>query len=210
MSIVYTNRLQFAQALEHGYRALTLARTLEDTRALALAMDSLEVATAMIGDFATIDAIAPQLAAIHRDHGDLWYLQFALYQWCYVPIGAGRWDDALARLEEALAINRRIGDRGNEPLYPATLGWVHRSCGDYQQALANGRQAVTLAEELGQAEWTAWSEAFLGWTLLEVYALEEAVQHLEQGMAAAERAGALNHLLRCMSQPAPCTSAGSG
>ena len=57
MSIVYTNRLQFAQALEHGYRALTLARTLEDTRALALAMDSLEVATAMIGDFATIDAI---------------------------------------------------------------------------------------------------------------------------------------------------------
>src|SRR5207249_6720287 len=38
------------------------------------------------------------------------------------------------------------------PCIRATLGWVHRSCGDYQQALANGRQAVTLAEELGQAE----------------------------------------------------------
>jgi tetratricopeptide (TPR) repeat protein len=200
MSIVYTNRLQFAQALEHGYHALALAHELEDKRALALAMDSLQVATAMIGDFATIDEVAPQLVAIHRYHGDLWYLQFALYQWCYVPIGAEQWDDAIARLEEALAINRRIGDRGNEPLYLATLGWFYRSCGDHQQALAHGRAAVILAEELGHAEWTAWSEAFLGWTLLEVYALEEAVRHLEQGMAAAERAGARNHLLRCISQ----------
>ncbi|MDH3598070.1 MAG: tetratricopeptide repeat protein, partial [Candidatus Tectomicrobia bacterium] len=143
MSIVCTNRLQLAQAFDHGRHALDLARTLGDERTLALAMDSLAVAAAFIGDFTTLDEIRPQLSAIHRRHGDLWYLQFALYQWCYVPIGQGRWDDAIAQLEEVLAINRRIGDRGNEPIYASTLCWVHGSRGAYAQALENGRLAVS-------------------------------------------------------------------
>ncbi len=197
MSIVYTNRLQLAQAFDHGRRALGLARALGDEHTLALSMDSLAVAAAFIGDFTTLDEIAPQLTDIHRRHGDLWYLQFALYQWCYVPMGQGRWDDAIAQLEEALAINRRIGDRGNEPLYASTLCWVYRSRGAYEQALVHGRQAIARSEVLGNTESTAWNAACLGWTLLEVYALEEAVRHLEQGMEAAEGSMTISHVLRC-------------
>ena len=197
MSVLYTNRLQLAQAFDYGHRALALARDLEDERTLALAMDSIEVAAAFVGDFTTLDELAPQLVTLHRRHGDLWYLQFALYQGSYVAIGAGRWDDALAQLEEVLAINRRVGDRGSEPIYVSTQGWVHRSRGAYQAAVHHGRLAVNQSEELGDTGSMAWSAACLGWTLLEVYALEEAVCYLKQGLQAAEAAMVLSHVLRC-------------
>jgi tetratricopeptide (TPR) repeat protein len=114
-----------------------------------------------------------------------------------VPAAAGRWGDAIARIEEALTVNRRIADRGSEPLFLATLGWIHRSRGACGQALATGRRAVALAHELGHVEWIAWSEALLGWTLRELYALDRAVEHLQRGLEAAERAGAPYHELRC-------------
>jgi tetratricopeptide (TPR) repeat protein len=198
MSIVYTNRLQLAQAFAYGQQALDLARALGDEHTLALAMDCLAVAAAFMGDFTTLEEIGPQLTAIHRRHGELWYLQFALYQWCYVPIGQGRWDDAIAQLEEALAINRRIGDRGNEPIYTSTLCWVHGSRGAYAHAFENGRLAVSRSEELGHTELLGWNAGCLGWALLEVYALEEAAQLLERGREAAEGTMALNLVLRCI------------
>jgi predicted ATPase len=198
MSILYTNRLQLDQAFDHGQRALVLARELGDQRILALAMDSIEVAAAFVGDFATLDEIAPQLVALHRGHHDLWYLQFALYQGCYVPMGVGQWDDAIAQLEEVLAINRRIGDRASEPVYESTLAWVHRNRGAYEQALQHGRRAVAQSEALGLAESTAWSAACLGWTLLEVDALEAAVHYLKRGLEAAKGTMALCHALRCI------------
>jgi hypothetical protein len=37
----------------------------------------------------------------------------------------------------------------------------------------------------------------LGWTLRELYALKEAAEHLDRGLGAGERAGALNHALPC-------------
>src|SRR5712691_3574654 len=198
MSVVFTNRLQLAQAFAHGQQALDLARVLDDERTLALAMDSLAVAAAFIGDFTTLEEIGPQLTAIHRRHGDLWYLQFALYQGCYVPIGQGRWDDAIVQLEEALALNRRIGDRGNEPIYTSTLCWVHGSRGAYAHAIENGRLAVNRSDELGHTELLGWNAGCLGWVLLEAYALEEAVALLERGREAAEGAMALNFVLRCI------------
>ncbi len=193
LSIVWSNRLELDRALEHAHQALQLARELGSARPLAIAMDSLLIVAVMIGDFKTNDEISRELIEIHRSHGNLWYLQFALVQSCYVPMGAGRWDEAIARVEEALAVNRRIGDRGNEPMHLAFHCWLHRSRGDYASALAAGRQAVTLAQELGHAEWVAWGEIFWGWTLYELYALDEAVQHLQRGYDAAERAGALIH-----------------
>ncbi|MGH2635196.1 MAG: hypothetical protein ACRDHU_03510 [Actinomycetota bacterium] len=43
--------------------------------------------------------------------------------------------DRVARVEEALAMNRRIGDLGNEPLLLAGLVWAHRA----RAAYAGGR-----------------------------------------------------------------------
>ena len=109
-----------------------------------------------------------------------------------------RLDRAFAGMDESLAINRRIGDIGNEPMYLATLGRAHRGRGDYDEALAVGRRAFDLARELGHGEWTGWAAAWLGSTLMELGAFGEAAELLEEGAEAAERSDAGLHLVRCL------------
>lgn len=190
LSIVNTNLLRLDHAHESGRRALELARGLGDERALATAMDALQVASVMIGDMATVDELSPKLAAIHRGRGDLWHLQTALFQWAWVPIAAGRWDEAVARLEEASAVNRRIEDRGNEPMFPAARCWIARARGRYGEALSEGRRAFSLALELGHEEWVAWAGWQLGWTYLELFDVEEAADALAAAEEASRRAAA--------------------
>src|SRR5919197_6468000 len=107
-----------------------------------------------------------------------------------------RLDQAFAAFDEALAINRRIGDVGNEPLYLAMIGRAHRGRGDYEQAVALGRQAHDLAVRLRHGEWSAWTAGWLGCTLLEVGDVAGASSMLTVGAESAERAGADLHLVR--------------
>ena len=106
----------------------------------------------------------------------------------------------MRRVDEALALNRETGYLSYQPLFVAHLGWIHRSRGDYGRALRFGRDAARLAEETGHAWWMAFAEAMLGWTLTDLFALDEAVAHLERGLEAAARDGAESYLVRCLSQ----------
>ncbi|MGH2576338.1 MAG: hypothetical protein ACRDG9_01095, partial [Actinomycetota bacterium] len=193
---VYTNLLQLDLAVDRAQRARALARETGDDRSLAMAMDALQVASVMIGDMATVGVVSPTLVEIHRQRGDLWYLQSALFQWAWVDMAAGRWDATEQRFAEGLAVNHQIGDRGNEPIFPATMSWVARARGHYGRAIELGRGALDLATEVGHAEFMSWAAGHLGWTLHEVFAIDEAVEHLERSVEAAEGAGARIELVR--------------
>ena len=114
----------------------------------------------------------------------------------YADLERMRLDPALAAFDEALAINRRIGDVGNEPVYLSLIGRAHRGRGDYEQAVAFGRRAHDLAVGLGHSEWSAWTAGWRGSTLLEVGDLAGASSMLAVGAESAERAGADLHLVR--------------
>ena len=92
----------------------------------------------------------------------------------------GRWDEAIDRLDEALAINTRIGDIFCAPLIHDARCWLERSRGDFAAALEAGKEAVARAEP---SPWSAWTRATLGWTLLDLRAADEAIPLLEQGVA---------------------------
>jgi tetratricopeptide (TPR) repeat protein len=202
LSIVHANRLDLDAALTYGERALASAVASGDERAEAAAMDALKQVALQTGDFETLEELADRLSMIHRRNDDLWLLQFAVFEVAYADLARMRLDRAFAGLEEALSINRRIGDIGNEPLSIAMLGRAHRGRGDYDDALAFGRRAFDLARELGHGEWTAWTAAWLGATLLELDAFEEASQILSAGVEAADRAAADLHLVRCLAMHA--------
>src|SRR6266542_1867787 len=190
LSIVYTNLLRLDLAVDRAHRAWALARETGEVRSAAMAMDALQVASVMVGDMATVDEVSAQLVEIHKRRGDLWYLQTTQFQWAWVDIAAGRWEAAEQRVSEGLAVNRQIGDRGNEPLFPATLSWVARATGEYGQALELGQRAVELSSEVGHREFLSWGWQLLGRTLLEVFAVTEAVETLERSLHAAEEADA--------------------
>jgi len=153
---------------------------------------------AHLGDFETLEALLPELEEILRRGSELWYLQWAVFESSFEPMARARWDEAESRVQEALAINRRVGDRADEPYFLAGLGSIHRARGNYGTALQVGRQAVERASELDRGWWVAWCEALLGATLLEVFAVDEAIGHLHRGLRAAEQTGTRHYLLRCL------------
>jgi DNA-binding SARP family transcriptional activator len=200
MSMHWGNQLRFDEGWTWSERALALARPTGDPRVVASALDGCKMLACYLGRLGPLRELTAELEEILRGEGDLWYLQWALAEGAVVPMAEARWDAAVAQLEEACELNRRIGDRGQASHFFAHLAWVHRARGAYARALELGREAVASAEELAHAWWLGWSEAVHGWTLLDLRAGAEAVTHLRRGLAAAERSGTGNYIVRCLAQ----------
>src|SRR5207248_3721298 len=75
--------------------------------------------------------------------------------------------------------------------------WLHRSRGAYDEALSAGRRSVALGATVG---WEGWAAATLGTALLDLRAAASAAEVLESGLAAAERVGVPNEIVRCLGQ----------
>jgi DNA-binding SARP family transcriptional activator len=198
LSIHNSHQLRFDLGVDYARQALAMARQIEDDRTLADAIDAVKMNAAHLGDFDTFGAVVGELEEILSRFDDLWLLQFAVVESAFEPLARARWDEAVARVEQALGVNRRIGDRGQAPYHVAVLGWINRSRGDYGQALALGRSAAGLAQSSGHQWWKAWTAGLLGWTLMEVRDPTEAAICLQQGVRAGEQASASElYLLRC-------------
>ncbi len=191
LSIVRTNLLDLRGAFIAGERALETARASGEEEAVAEALDAIEVASVMVGDFDRVETLADELSAIHRRRGEMWYLQYAIYQSFWGPLAHGEWDTALQRLNEAETIAEGLQDRGVLPLYAASRSWLERSRGAYGEALSQGRRAVASAEELGHLEWQAWGNYVLGRTLLEVGGGVVSIPVLERALETATEGGAI-------------------
>ncbi len=200
LSIVYSNRLRFAEARRYSERAMALAGALGDEQVLAKAMDGSKTVAAHLGDFASLRTILPRLEDILTRRGELWYLQWAVAESSFLPMADGLWDGAIELAEQALTVNRRVGDRGNEAYFLALLGWLQRARGEYGSAVALGEAASGLAAAVGNSWWMGWSEALLGWTLLELNAVDDAIAHLQRGLREADEADAPLYALRCAGQ----------
>ena len=197
LAVICSHLLEFDRALELGERALELARGTGDPVVAGRAMDSIKLAVWQIGDLARLEEVTTELELLWRERGDLWYMQWTLLEGAFVPIARVRWDEAAERLAAAVAINRRVRDRLAEMLMLDALCWLHRSRGAYDESLAAGRQAVALCAEVG---WEGWAAATLGWTLLDLGAAAPAAEVLTRGLAAGERVGARNEMVRCLGQ----------
>jgi class 3 adenylate cyclase len=197
LAVIASHRLEFDRALELSERALGLARRTGDEVATGRAKDSIKLAVWQLGELPRLEELTSELEHLWRERGDLWYLQWTLLESAFVPIGRARWEEAIERLERALAINRRTLDPGAEVLMLDALGWVHRSRGAYEEALSTGRHAVELAS---QTRWPGWAAATLGWTLLDLRAAGPAIEILERGLEMAERIGRATEITRCLAQ----------
>jgi DNA-binding SARP family transcriptional activator len=197
LAIVWSNRARFDLAAEHAERARGRARELGDDRALALALDGVKTVAAYTGDLPTLAAILPELERRLQERGELWRLQWAVFESAITPIAQARWRAAAIAIDRAVAIAQRTG-YPYAAMFVAQRAWLHRAQGEYDAALASGVEAAALAAELGHPWWVAFAAAMHGWTLTEVGNLDGAVACLETGVAAAERDGMEGYLLRCV------------
>ena len=200
LSIQYASQLRLERALATGEQALAVAQQPgADERAVATAMDALKLAALWLGELTRLEQLTSELARMFRAQPeDDFYLQFVLLESAFVPLGAGRFEEGVARIEEALALVRQRGRSIHEPLFIDALCWAYRSRGDYERSLAFGASASRLAHEIGHSEWAAWADATLGWALLDARSPAAAIEHLERGMQTAERASHPAQLVRCV------------
>ncbi len=196
-AIVDACDLRLDSALQRGERARGLAEHAGDERLLGRALDALKLVALMLGDLPALERLAGDAAAIHRRVGDSFLLEYAVLESAFVPLGRGQFDQARARIEEALAINAELGDVSHRSLFLDALGWLERSRGEYDTAVAVGHQAHDLARRLAPPDFEAWSAATLGWTLLEAGRTEEAAAVLNGGLELAESCQASGQALRC-------------
>jgi DNA-binding SARP family transcriptional activator/tetratricopeptide (TPR) repeat protein len=153
LTVLSTARLDFVRAEEFTRRAEAVAAASNDPLATTNALDARKHVAAyqgLVGDLAeVIDPLEPAL----RRGGDLWSLQWTVFESSFVPLAAGDHAAALARMTEALEINRRSGYVASESWHLAHLGWVHRLAGDLPTALALGRKALDLSRRHGRHRW---------------------------------------------------------
>ncbi len=197
LAIQYVHQLRLDRALEVGERALALASAEADSRSADRAKDALKLVAQQLGDVDRLEQLTGDLLASLRERReDAWYVPWVLLESGFVPLARGRWDDALAILDEALDLTRSRSHRYQEPLFLDALGWLHRAKGDYERAIEFGLQAAALGEEIGAGEWASWARASLGWTLLEARSPADAADCLKRGLRTAEAANPPAQLTR--------------
>lgn len=205
LAVLSASRLRFDWAHEWAGRALVAARAGRDDAALAYALDGLKTAHAYTGDLAGLAPVLAELEPLLRRRGDLWRLQWTVFETALPALAAGDWATALAGVQRAAAVNRRSGYLAYEPWYLAHLGWIERLRGRLDEALAHGERALAAATAGGHPWWTATAAGFLGATLLATGDPDAAGRVLTGGLAVAERNGAEAYRLRCLGPLAEAT-----
>ena len=206
-AVLASNRLQFVEALDLGLRAVSAGRSSGDEQALALGLDGLKTVYAYTGQLTELDEVTSELEVLLRRAGDLFLLQWTVFERAMIPFAAGQWDEARAGVEEALVLARRSGRRGYEAWYLAHLGWIARLQGRIDDAVAHGRRSLDAPTTI-HTWFRSTACAMQAANVLargHKGAREVAIQLLEEGLAAAEQSGAEGYRLRCLAPLAELT-----
>ncbi|WP_345506555.1 ATP-binding protein [Terrabacter aeriphilus] len=160
LTVLCGARLDFVAAERHVERAEAAAETSHDPFAVVNALDARKNLLAYQGVVSALGAVTRRLEPLQRHNGDLWSLQWTVFESSFVPLAAEDYPAALALMTEALEINRRSGFVAIESWHLAHVGWLHRLAGDLRSAITTGTRAVELAEAHGRHRW--WLSAAAG------------------------------------------------
>ncbi len=168
MAVLMSNRLRFTNSLDAAARAVAVARGSGDPVALAKALDGAKTGFAYLGMLPELETTLSELEPLLRAQGDLWRLQWTVFESSFPFIADARWPDAVAQVEAALALNRRSGYVGYESWLTAHLGWLARLQGNDRDAVGHGRRAITTEPSALHSWFITTAAAMLSTTLMEM------------------------------------------
>jgi DNA-binding SARP family transcriptional activator/tetratricopeptide (TPR) repeat protein len=197
-AVIMSNRLQLSDALDAANAAVAAARSSGDPGAVVAALDGLKTAYSFIGDVRSMRIVLDELEPQLRSTGDLWRLQWSVFESAYPAMAEADWGLAENRMRAALEINRRSGFLAYGNWFEAHLGWLLRLAGRHDEAVEVGRRAVATRIGGQHPWWRSTACLLLAGTLLEVGERAEAADLLAEGLAAAEQDGSDAYVLGCL------------
>ena len=101
----------------------------------------------------------------------------------------GRYEEALAYYQQALAIAREVGDRAEEGTTLHNIGGVYHAQGRYEEALAYHQQALAIAREVGDRAGEGTTLTSIGLVYHAQGRYEEALGYYQQALAIRREVG---------------------
>jgi DNA-binding CsgD family transcriptional regulator len=194
----YLNVEQPHEALRYHQEALATFQTLSDRRGKASTLDLLGMASLLGGDLLQSAAYYEQAITLLRELDERERLPSSLanlmlcggiYQTeTLVPTTVG-FAESLQQGELALKIAGEIGQRSDEAYTLIHMAMFLGLRGEYARALEVAQRGLDIAEDIEHRQWMTAGHRVLGALYLDVLALSEAQQHLEQALAFAQEIG---------------------
>ena len=198
LTVLSVSRLDFVTALGCVDRGLRAAALSGHGDARMRALDAAKTTYAYLGEVPELARVVAEFEPAVRRAGDLYLLQWVVFESALIPLSVGDHGGAVARIEAALAINRRSGYAALEPFYVANLAWVQRLAGDLTAGEATGARAVAMAREQRHDWWMSTAAAVHATTLLRLGRAHEAARLLESVRADLPADGSQGYRARCL------------
>jgi DNA-binding SARP family transcriptional activator/tetratricopeptide (TPR) repeat protein/energy-coupling factor transporter ATP-binding protein EcfA2 len=205
LTVLRCSQLNFRDARLLARRGLAAGRAAEDERAYARGLDAVKTACAYLGLVGELGPVVDELEQVLHRTGDLWMMQWTVFESSFVPLAADDDAAALDRIDAALEVCRRSGYTAYEPFFIAHLGWVHRMAGRLDSARREGRRAAELADRHRHTWWSTTAASLYAGTLLACDEPAAAAAVLRPAVRAADVPGAEAYLLRCLGPLAEAT-----
>jgi DNA-binding CsgD family transcriptional regulator len=183
----YANAMQPHESLRHHEEALEIFEDLDDRQGIASTLDLIALAHFFEGDMdATLRAferaipllrqiddrqtLASALSVVTETAGIQHHRRVTRIQELRDAFGV----DPGQLLAEAIAVAHEIGSRSGEAFALSYVGRWQASTGNYEQAIAIGKRAVEIAEQIEHLYWILNNHLTLGLTYREILALDRA------------------------------------
>jgi tetratricopeptide (TPR) repeat protein len=154
LGVAYSDRRQYAAAMDCYRQALALFTELGDADGQAWVRNNLGVAHVDLGELPAAVEEFNRALPLYRDASDTPGEGICLNNLGDACRRSGETDQAARHLEDALAIQRRTDDHAGQRFTLHTLADLHRDQGEYDQAVRRYREAHTLSVTLGD-QWGA-------------------------------------------------------
>jgi DNA-binding CsgD family transcriptional regulator len=197
----HVNIEQTREALHYHQEALTHFQQAHDPQGIAGTYDMLGMTHALGGDLLQATANYQQAAVLFRELGDRHGLTSSLstlmllggiYETHTMVSGPVSFDECLHFGKQALTLAREIGQPSAEAYTLLSLGQTLGPRGEYAQAFEVAQAGLALSEQIEHHEWMTYGYWELGVLYLDLLALSQAQQQLEQALALAQEVGSWN------------------
>jgi tetratricopeptide (TPR) repeat protein len=191
------------EALRSHQEALTLFQQAHDVQGIAQTYDLLGMANTLGGDLLQASAYYQQAVTLFRELDDRQGLASSLTTLMILGEGGGyetgtmvpattSFADSIHFGELALETAREIGQRSAEAYALFALAQYMGPHGEYTRVLEAAKASLTIAKQIEHRQWLTSAHWQLGVLYLDLLALPEAQQQLEQALTLAHELGSWN------------------
>jgi predicted ATPase/class 3 adenylate cyclase len=180
---------QLQKGIQSYQECLAAARRSSNQQIEAMALGSMTVCYAQLGNIQAAEGAAEKALALARELGDEDILVQNLNNVAAYYAHIGDFAQAIQMTSMQLTISGRRGDRFGQAMALLNLGYDYASLGQYGQASETLQRSIDLMEAMGARRMSAYGRLNLGLSCLRGGVCQEAIQILERAASDLQASG---------------------